>query len=234
MSERSLSLAGHPLFTGLPTDETARLAARCGWRRHAAGETIIACEDTDSDLFLVVAGTVRVEVVTPGGRRVILRDFAAGEFFGELAAIDGHPRSAGIRAVTAATVARMPAAVFREAVFQHPSLCDRVLRRLAGEVRRLAAKVTELGTLDVRRRLYAELLRLGRPRPGGGEATVSPPPLHADLAARIGTHREAVTRELGAMERRGLIARSRAALVIRDPAALARLVAAEDDTGGRT
>jgi CRP-like cAMP-binding protein len=178
-------------------------------------------QDASSDVFFIVSGTVRVKLQSVSGREVLLREINAGEFFGELAAIDNQPRSAGILAVTDVTVARMPASVFREAVNAHPDVCNQLLALMAGQIRTLANRVNEFTTLDGRYRLYAELLRLSRAEPGKpSRAIISPPPLQAELAARISIRREAVGRELKALERAGLIERRRGALVLTDTARL--------------
>ena len=164
-------------------------------------------------------------MIQSAGREVLLRQIDAGEFFGELAAIDGQPRSSGIVATTDVTIARMPASVFRAAIHAHADLCDKLLRILAGQIRILANRVNEFSTLDVRYRIYAELLRLSRPDPSNeGRATISPPPVHAEIAARVSTRRETVARELKALERAGLIERRRGAIALSDTDHLRRLV----------
>ncbi|PWC56521.1 Crp/Fnr family transcriptional regulator [Azospirillum sp. TSO22-1] len=222
MSRPTDTLVGIPLFRSLDPVELTALSARCLWRRVEAGQWIIDHEDEGTDVFFVLAGQVRVTIRAVSGREVILRDIPAGEFFGEMAAIDGKARSAGIVAVTGATVARMPAPLFRECIHRHPDVCDQVLRLLTGEIRKLAGRVNESNTLDVKHRIYAELLRLARP--DGRGAVVSPPPPHADLAGRVGTRREAVSRVLSALEKEGLLEKRRGALVLRDPAALEKRV----------
>jgi len=230
MARPTDTLAGVPLFRSLDAAELAALSARCLWRRVEAGQWIIDHQDEGTDVFFVLAGQVRVTIRAISGREVILRDIPAGEFFGEMAAIDGKARSAGIVAVTGATVARMPAPLFRECVHRHPDVCDQVLRLLTGEIRKLALRVNEFNTLDVKHRIYAELLRLARGDERGG-AVVSPPPPHADLAARVGTRREAVSRVLSALEKEGLLEKRRGALVLTDPGAIEERVrrAAEDE-----
>jgi hypothetical protein len=120
-------------------------------------------QDTTNDVFFIVSGTVRVKLQLVSGREVLLREINAGEFFGELAAIDNQPRSSGIVAVTDVIAARMPASVFRAAVHAHSDVCDQLLALLAREVRILANRVNEFTTLDARHRTYAVLLRLSRP-----------------------------------------------------------------------
>jgi CRP-like cAMP-binding protein len=92
--------------------------------------------------------------------------------------------------MTDSMVAKMPATVFRKAVHDHPDVCDQLLRLLVSRVRMLANRVNEYTTFDVRRRIYAELLRLARKtRKDDVASFISPPPTHAELAARLSTHR---------------------------------------------
>jgi hypothetical protein len=92
---------------------------------------------------------------------------------------------------------------------------------LSGRVRELNHRLAELSVLDLKHRLYSELMRLSHPRPGHqGERVVTPPPYHHILAARIGCRREQVTRELSAMTGEGIIEKTRGALVILKPQVL--------------
>jgi CRP-like cAMP-binding protein len=120
----------------------------------------------------------------------------------------------------------MPASVFRTAIHTYPDACDQLLELLAFYVRSMSNRVNEFTTLDARHRIYAELLRLSRPdaaRPA--QALVSPPPAHADLAARVSIRRESVTRELKALERAGLLEKRRGAMVLTDTARLRKMIA---------
>src|SRR5215470_17566442 len=215
MSRKTETLAKIGLFRSLDAAKVALLDTQCSWRRASRSQWVVDYQDTSNDVFFVVSGTVRVKLQSVSGREVLLREINAGEFFGELAAIDNRPRSAGIVAVTDVTVARMPASVFRTTVHAHPDVCDQLLALLAGQIRTLANRVNEFTTLDARHRIYAELLRLSRPETGKPKhAVVSPPPPHAEIAARVSVRREAVARELKALERAGLVERRRGALVL--------------------
>jgi len=226
MTRKTETLATVGLFRSLDAASIALLDTQCSWRRLSGNQWIVDYQDVSNDVFFIVSGTVRVKLESISGREVLLREINAGDFFGELAAIDGEPRSAGIIAVTDVTVARMPASVFRTAVHSHPDVCDQLMALLAGQVRMLANRVNEFTTLDARHRIYAELLRLSRPETGKpGQAVVSPPPVHAEIAARVSIRREAVAREFKWLEREGLIARRRGALVLTDTARLRQLIA---------
>src|SRR5262249_50085719 len=151
------------------------------------------------------------------GREVTFQDFKARDFFGGVSVFHRRPRQAGVFALTDVTITRMPGDVFRDALHTHPDVCDQFLEHMAEEIRYLLNRVNEFATLDVRHRIYADLLRLSRPKAGTEHgAVISPPPLQADIAARIGTRREPVAREMKALERTGVLRRSRGALEIID------------------
>jgi CRP/FNR family transcriptional regulator, cyclic AMP receptor protein len=224
MNRRTETLARIGLFQALDARAIGELDTQCSWRRVPSGQWLIDYQDASNDVFCVVSGSVRV-MIQSAGREVLLRQINAGEFFGELAAIDGQPRSSGIVATTDVTIARMPASVFRAVVHSHPSVCDGLLGVLAGQIRTLANRVNEFSTLEVRYRIYAELLRLSRAEPEHPtRAIISPPPIHGEIAARVSTRRETVARELKALERAGLIERRRGALVLSDVQRLTKLI----------
>jgi CRP/FNR family transcriptional regulator, cyclic AMP receptor protein len=219
MSRQAETLAKIRLFRSLDAAAIGHLDTQCSWRRAAHNSWIIDYQDASNDMFFVVSGTVRVKIQSVSGREILLTEISAGGCFGEIAAIDNQPRSSGIMAVTDVTIARMPASVFRAAVHAHPDVCDQVLALIAGQVRMLTNR------LDVRHRIYAELLRLSRPEAARAkERVISPPPVHADIAARVSTRREAVAREFKALEREGLMERRRGAIVLTDPEKLRRSI----------
>ena len=178
-----------------------------------------------TDVYLLTSGAVRVLITPSPDREVILADISAGSYFGEMAAIDGRARSAGILAITDATIACMPASVFREVLHKHPDVSEQLLKHLVARIRTLDQRINEFSSMDVKHRIYAELLRRSRADPTDDHrAVVSPPPVHADIAARVSTRREMVARELKALEREGLLTKRRGAFVITDvPRLLQRL-----------
>jgi CRP/FNR family cyclic AMP-dependent transcriptional regulator len=220
MTRQSETLARFVLFRSLDPDLIQRLDSQCVWRRASANEWLIEYEDDTVDLFFVVYGRLRVTIRPISGTEIILRDLREGEFFGELAALDGRPRSAGVVAMTDSVIARMTPVVFRDVVHRHPDVCDQLLALLASQVRMLAGRVMELSTFDVRHRIYSELLRLAKTEGSGAEMKITPPPTHAELAARVSTRREVVSRELKSLERAGLIDRRRGAIVLLKPSEL--------------
>ena len=224
---QSETLARCAIFDGLDEGEIDRLNTQCIWRRFDAGAEILSHQDDSTDVYFVAAGVVRVVIYSIRGRDTVFRDIDAGNYFGEIAAIDGGSRSASVVARTNAVVAIMPARVFRELMQRHASVCFRILQGAVGQIRYLSERINEFRTLDVRHRIYGELLRLARPRGADSdEAVISPPPVHQEVANRVSTRREAVARELKRLERDGMLRRSRGALIITDIAVLTKLVEA--------
>lgn len=210
-------LASIPFFKE-PGVDLSPFETRCHWRRFDENETLVDYDDISTDVYFLAMGEVRILNRSQSGKEVILGEMRTGAFFGELAALDGIGRSANVTALTRGEVCVVPATVFRQIVFASEPIADRLLRLLAKRVRELNTRLMEHALLDLRHRLYAELLRLSVPRAGqDGERVVTPPPYHHVLAARIGCRREQVTREFTVMAGEGLIDRTRGALVIRRP-----------------
>jgi CRP/FNR family cyclic AMP-dependent transcriptional regulator len=224
-ARRSDTLIGCKLFAGITRDRLGALERQCRFQRVPRDGLIVNHTDPTTDVYFVLHGRVRVTMYSRTGREVILRDFGTGDYFGELAAIDGLSRTAAVVALAESVLAAMPAPVFWDALHAHGSIAEDVLKRLAGFVRTLNERVLEFSTLGVRNRIHAELLRLARESGEPGPVVaVRSPPSHAELASRVSTHREAVTRELGELARLGLLERRGNGLVITNLAELERLV----------
>jgi CRP/FNR family transcriptional regulator, cyclic AMP receptor protein len=213
------------LFAGISLGELEKIARQLKWKRYRARQQIFAHLDESTDVYLVAEGSVRVIIYSPAGKEITYRDIHAGGHFGELAAIDDLPRSATVVASTDSLIACMSSKIFWAVLDAHPAAAAVSLRQLAALVRRLTERVYEFSALAVKNRVHAELLRLAQEHKSGPNvATIRPHPTHAELASRISTHREAVTRVLNELTRAGLIERRSGALVIRDLKRLDRLV----------
>jgi CRP/FNR family transcriptional regulator, cyclic AMP receptor protein len=214
---RSDTLAQISLFRSLNADSIRQLNDQCTWQHAAAKHWVVERGDPGTDVFFITSGSVRAMITTSRDRDIIFTDMNAGEFFGEVAAIDAKQRSASIWALTQATTARMPASLFREVVHGYPDVNNQLLKVLVARIRALTVRVHEFSALHVKHRICAELLRISRPAPNDSrQAVISPPPTHAEIAARVSTRREMVSRELKALERADILVRRRSALVITD------------------
>lgn len=220
MSPSSLGLRRVDLLEGLSPQRLDALSRQCAWRPFDAGQTLIAREQDDRDLHLIVAGAVRVTSYAASGRETAFRELQAGHSFGELSALDGRPRSADVVALAPGLLASLPPADFRALLQQEWTVNERVLLQLAALARGLIDRVLDLSTLSVQQRLCIELLRLAQRAAAAGnadnEVRIVPAPRHADLAHLVSSYREQVTRELSALAKAGVLARRDGALVVRD------------------
>lgn len=213
------------IFQTLSEREREHLAKQLRWKRYGAGEQIISHLDRSTDVFLVLQGKVRVVIYSLAGREVTFRDIKAGQYFGELAAIDGLPRTASIVALGDSVIASMSADMFWEILRTYPDAAARLIKNLTSSVRALTERVFEFSALAVNNRIHAELLRLAQDHmTGENVAVIDPVPTHAEIASRISTRREAVTREFNKLSRAGVVQRQSGTLVVRDVERLRRLV----------
>lgn len=226
------SLAGIGLLDGLGADELADLERACRWRRYAAQEQIIDRQSDSRDVFFVVAGKVQVVIYSLSGREVTFHDLSAGSHFGELAAIDGQPRSANVMALGDSLIASLPPDRFLRMLERHPAVALRVMVDLAAVVRDATERVMDLSTLGANNRVHAELLRLARAAGAAddGSVAISPIPVHGDIAGRVSTTRETVARVMNDLARKGIVERRKDVLVINDVGRLEDMV--EEVRGG--
>lgn len=221
----TLGLRNVKLLQGLTAERLESIASRCKWRQVPAGAQIVARNSPDNDVHFIVSGRVRVTTFSAGGRQVTFRDEEAGEMFGDISALDGRPRSADVLALESVLVASMTSEAFHDMIVHEDVVRERVLQRLTTLVRLLSDRVVELSTLGVQNRIHAELLRLARESGATGDrARIEPAPKHADVASRVSTYREQVTRELSSLVRQGLVAKDGSALVLLDVPRLQRMV----------
>jgi CRP-like cAMP-binding protein len=193
------------------------MADRCAWRRYAAGEQVIGYQDPSTHVLFLLAGMARAIIHSAKGKDVVFADLRAPAMFGEIAAIDHSPRSASVEALEPCTIASLSARAFEQLMLQEPRLAVAVLRHVAADVRRLSERVFEFSTLAVRYRIHAELLRLaGETSAHSAEVVLSPAPSLSEIADRISTHREAVSRELSRLAGIGLLRREGGNLRILD------------------
>jgi CRP/FNR family transcriptional regulator, cyclic AMP receptor protein len=231
----ALGLRGITLLAGIPGEALEALAHNCRWKRYPAGRRITSRDSPDHDVYLIVSGKVQIRAYSLAGRQVTFRDIDAGEWFGDLAAIDGQSRSADVDALEEAVLASMTPAQFMQLLHDHPVVCDRILRALVALVRNLTERVFEFSTLGVQNRVQAELLRMAKEAGvKGNTARLDPSPKHAEIASKVGTNREEVTRVLSTLTKQGLLQRTEdRALVITDVARLERTVAEVRQSAGR-
>jgi CRP/FNR family transcriptional regulator, cyclic AMP receptor protein len=209
LDDRSSIFERFDLFRDLPAAVLDDLARSCAWQSVKAGKQILLAKESTSDVFFVVEGKVRILLYSAvEGKPVLLTTLGRFHMFGEMAAIDGNPRSATVEAEEDCTLAILSKEHFHKLVHAHPAFSFAIMKHLAAQVRRLTERVYEFSTLSVQARVHAELLRLAAlASEGEGQALLSPAPLLVDLAARVSTHREAVSRVISRLQEKGIVRR---------------------------
>jgi CRP/FNR family cyclic AMP-dependent transcriptional regulator len=219
------TLLGINIFRSLDNDARASIARHCHTYSYPIHHVIVRNQDTSNDVYFVIAGSVRATIFSRAGKEVAFRDMGAGEMFGDLSAIDGQPRCANVIALQDSVVLDMKSSTFQNVLRDHSRVAFAVLCGLTELVRHLSDRVVEFSTLGVNNRIHAELLRLAREYPrDGSRVEITRPPTHADIASRVSTRREAVTKELSRLSDTGVIERRGKSLVVPDVERLERMI----------
>ncbi len=203
-------LAGIDALSALPAHVFERLARELKAQRFDKGETIVRFNDSSRDLFVILNGAVRVSLIGSTGRALTYQILEAGEMFGEVAAVDGLPRTANVLAERESVVASLSPQSFEALALGEPAFAIAILRRLARLNRRLTNRLFEYHAYDVRGRVYLELLRLDESEDDDIVIT------DRDMASRVGTTRENVSRIHGALREQGLLERNGSRLKVLD------------------
>ena len=219
------NLADISLFSSLDRALGERLGKSCLWKNYEAHELVIDADDETADVRFVISGHVRIIGRFAIGKEVILAEMGPGDYFGELAAIDGNVRSATVTTLYNSRICIVPQKIFLEAMAAEPEISLCVMKVLTRRIRELNGRLAEQSFLQAKHRIYAELIRLSKPRLGKeGQRSISPPPTQKELAERIGTRREVVSRELNALQKQGYFEKTRGALVLTDVSELQRRI----------
>lgn len=204
------------LFVDLAPDEIREISGIVKWHDVPSGETIFDQENDTLEVYCVVEGAVRIMTIV-GEREVTLAEISSGNVFGEIAAIDGLPRSAKAVASGNSVLASIAGTSFIKIMLKYPSIAVKIIQRLARVVRGLDKRVTTLSTLTEEQRVVIELLRISEPDPKIPNGWYIPTmPVHSDIAGWAGTSRDIVAQTIGKLAREGVVKRRGMALVICD------------------
>ncbi len=231
--ETGRTLAGIGLFEDLDAAERRRLEQRCTWRRYGAGETVLERGSESREVLFIVDGAVNILNVSLAGREVAYATLRSGDCFGELAAIDGQPRSASVVATEKTLVAVLASEQFLDLLKERAEVTFKVLQRLTGMVRMGDVRIMELSTLAATQRVYAEILRMARPDVAVPDRwVIHPLPPLREIASRISTTRETVARALSLLYPTGMVRRRGKSLYILDRDKLEETLATLQQEGG--
>jgi CRP/FNR family transcriptional regulator len=233
-----------PLFAGLEIRQIEKLAQHAVPRAAKSDELLFVEGEDCQGLYVVFSGAVRIFKQSPQGREQVLTMERVGAVVAELPVFDGGPYPASCKVVEPSLLLFISKQDFRRSCQEDPEVALKVLASVGGRLRRLVTMIEELSFLTVRSRLASLLLELARAQAkppatadtgaavpaseikagmGTGQPATLRVPLnitHQEIAARIGTVRELVSRNLGRLEDEGIIRVDGHAFVIEDWARL--------------
>ena len=216
-----------PLFADLTDSELTALVKDFMRREFKAGEAIFQQGDPGQVLYLIETGQVRIFVHGSDGQETSVVFYGAGDVFGELAVIDGLPRSASAAAMEDTGVYCLSRDLFREHMRRAPQLALNFMKALSVRVRYTTRQVGNLSLLDVPSRLARKLLDLaqnyGQVQFDGVKIKLAL--TQSELANMTGTTRESINKTLGNFKRQNLIRVEQGHITILDPDGLREISA---------
>ena len=215
-------LRRHPVFGGLAFEHLERLSTYASTRAYPRGTTIFTKDGSGAGLFAVCSGTVRIAVPSPDGRNAVFGLIEEGEIFGEIALLDGQPRTADAIAMTDCELMLIERRDFVGLLESQPEIALKLLELLCARLRKTSQQVEEVLFLDLPSRLAKQLLRLiGGAEGSGGDCKVSM--TQRELGEMIGMSRESTNKQLREWEERDWVRIERGGITILAPEALAEI-----------
>jgi CRP/FNR family cyclic AMP-dependent transcriptional regulator len=204
-----------PLFKHLKDGQLKEIAARCKTARFSKGEIVFHKTDLGTDLYIVNSGKLKAVLADEAGGEMVLAQFEKGAFFGELSLLDGKGRSATIVADGDAELAILKKDVFLDFVYKDPKIAVELMATLVDRLRKADEMIEALAFLEVGERLVKALLDAAAadriPVKGflkAGKLT------HKELAARIGSSREAVSKCMKVLAGKGIVKEAEGQILI--------------------
>jgi CRP/FNR family transcriptional regulator, cyclic AMP receptor protein len=195
------------LFAELDDRELAQIASVAKTRRYAKDDVIFHADES-GDVFCVIReGKVKITMISPEGKEIILTMMGPGEFFGEMALLDDAPRSATVVALEPLEVVTIWRSDFLQILADNFSITRKLLSELSKRVRRMSLRIESLATMDVYGRLARFFLDLAQQQGkllDNGYVAVTRP-THQAIANMIGTSRETVSRLIHELMRQDLL-----------------------------
>ncbi len=216
------------LFAGLNSADCEVIARRATLASFKAGELIVSRSESRRELYCLVSGTVHVTAFGSNGREISYKEKHGGDIFGELSAIDSEPRSADCIAKTDVTIFALSHDFFNELLQLHPSIAVTLLSRFAAEIRSLTARVYSFSALSVSNRIRQIVLQMAEDSEHDAESVGTIAfPTHAQVASRVATTREAVTREISSLASKGILEKTDEGLRVLNMPLLRELIESE-------
>ncbi len=183
-----------PFFSRLSERQIVELMSRCVMKALNRNTLVISEGDRTDSMYVILSGGVRVFLDDARGKEITLANLGPHDYFGEIAPLDGSPRSASVITVKRSSFLIIAKPDLMRCLSDDPELCFDVIRTLTLRVRSLNEKARTLALKDVTGRVRSALLELATPQ--GEELVVTSKPTQQDLANIVGASREMVARVL--------------------------------------
>ena len=215
------------LFRNLAPNDRNSLVARARMRSFNAGDTIFLMGDLHDSMIAILEGEVRISVPSTDGKELMLAIVYAGEVFGEIAMLDGKPRSAHAKALTACILAILDRRDVLAALDRNPKAWLGFVEVLCSRLRYTDQQLVEMALLQLPERLAQTLLRAVDAAPAQAPNRANLRVSQYELAHRVGATRESVNKCLHEWQRARIIRIEKRVITIVDRAALEALVEPE-------
>jgi CRP/FNR family cyclic AMP-dependent transcriptional regulator len=214
-------LAEVELFGELDDESRLAIAGRARHRVVDKGQVIVWQDEPGESMFVLLEGAVKLVVSSKDGELVELARLVAPASFGEVAVLDGGPRSASAEAVEDSVLLVVTRAELLRLLRSDEQVAEALLRLLGAMVRRTTRQVTDLAFLSLQGRVAAKLLELAGT--AGEGAARTPRVTQAEIATMVGAARQSVNQALKSLEARGYIRVAGRTVEILEPQPLRRL-----------
>jgi CRP/FNR family transcriptional regulator, cyclic AMP receptor protein len=224
-------LQSHPVFGALAPARIKQLGSFARLRRIVSGTTLFVKGDPGTALFAVVSGTVKITVPSIDGREATFNLLHAGDIFGEIALLDGKPRTADAIAATDCELMVIERRDFLSFVHGEPKVAMKLIELLCARLRVAGARMEEVVFLNLPARLARLLLRLLEENAAAADKNKLSI-TQQEISRILGATRESVNKHLQIWAKRKVISLKRGAIEVLAPRALAALVSGDDDGNG--
>ena len=214
-NEISINFLKMPVFSSLSDIDKKVLTAKCDLKLFEAGSTIIEQGDNTTTVYFLISGTVHVVDYSSAARAMTYASLKEGDMFGEMAIIEGLPRSAWVCTITPCKLASLPGALFLEMVKKNADVSLALLKQFSLRLRLSNSRLKDVSLLGTEQRACMELIRMAKVDPQlPGSYLIFQMPTQANFANIIGSSRETVSRIFGKLKEEHIIVISKRGLCI--------------------
>lgn len=207
-----------PIFSELSDRDLQKVSQVASKQRYHKDNLILIEEEVGSTMFIILSGRVKISRITDDGREVILSILSEGDFFGEMALLDGQTRSANVTAIEESELMVIRREDFLQLLRDYPQIAINLLKELAQRIRKSDEHIKSLSLQDATGRVANTLLRIAEDSGvfRRGQVEISELPLQQDLANMAGTSRETISRVIKSLMLQGYLRKEKGKIIILD------------------